>query len=41
MFGSHAPLFIPHAALTRVITDVSDEVAGAILAGNAERLLDT
>jgi uncharacterized protein len=41
VFGSHAPLFIPHAALTRVITDVSDEVAGAILAGNAERLLDT
>ncbi len=39
VFGSHAPLFIPHAAVGRVITDVSDDVAEAILAGNALRLL--
>jgi len=39
VFGSHAPLFIPHAAIGRVITDVSDDVAEAILGGNALRLL--
>jgi uncharacterized protein len=39
VFGSHAPLFMPHAALGRVVTDVTDEVAGAILGGNALRLL--
>ena len=39
VFGSHAPLFIPHAALGRVVTDVSDDVAEAILGGNALRLL--
>lgn len=38
VFGSHAPLFIPHAAVGRVITDVGDEVATAILSGNAVRL---
>lgn len=39
VFGSHAPLFIPHAALGRVVTDVADDVAEAILGGNALRLL--
>jgi len=39
VYGSHAPLFIPHAAVGRVITDIDDEVAEAILAGNALRVL--
>jgi predicted TIM-barrel fold metal-dependent hydrolase len=39
VFGSHAPLFIPHAALGRVVTDVEDDVAEAILSGNALCLL--
>ena len=39
MFGSHAPLFIPHAALARVVTDVTDDTAEAILGGNAVRAL--
>lgn len=40
VFGSHAPLFIPHAALSRVVTDLDDETAAAILGGNAARLLE-
>lgn len=39
LFGSHAPLFIPYAALSRVVTDLSDEDAAAVLGGNAERML--
>jgi predicted TIM-barrel fold metal-dependent hydrolase len=39
VFGSQAPLFICHAALARVVTDVADDVAEAILGGNAMRLL--
>ena len=39
LFGSHAPFFIPHAALARVVTDIDDDVAAAILGENALRLL--
>jgi len=39
VFGSHAPLFIPHAALSRVVMDLDDETAAAILGGNAARIL--
>jgi predicted TIM-barrel fold metal-dependent hydrolase len=39
LFGSHAPLFIPHAALARVVTDLPDAAAAAILGGNAARAL--
>jgi predicted TIM-barrel fold metal-dependent hydrolase len=39
LFGTHAPLFVPLAALARVVTDLSDDAAVAILGGNAERLL--
>jgi hypothetical protein len=37
LFGSHAPFFIPHAALARVVTDLSDADAAAILGENAAR----
>ena len=40
LFGSHAPLFIPHSAVSRVVNDLSDEEAEAILGGNAERIID-
>jgi predicted TIM-barrel fold metal-dependent hydrolase len=40
LFGTHAPLFIPLAGLARVITDISDEQAAAILGGNTVRLLE-
>jgi uncharacterized protein len=39
LFGSHAPLFVPHAALARVVTDLPDAAAAAILGGNAEQAL--
>lgn len=39
LFGSHAPLFTPYAALSRVVTDLSDDEGKAILGGNAARLL--
>ncbi len=39
VFGSHAPLFIPYAALGRVVTDLDDEATEAILNGNALRFL--
>jgi predicted TIM-barrel fold metal-dependent hydrolase len=39
LFGSHAPLFMPHAALARVVTDLADAEAAAILGGNAARVL--
>lgn len=40
LFGSHAPLFIPYSALSRVVTDLSDDDASAILGGNAGRIID-
>ena len=40
LFGSHAPLFMPLAALARVVTDLGDEEAKDILAGNAQGILD-
>ncbi|MEW6752332.1 MAG: amidohydrolase family protein [Candidatus Latescibacterota bacterium] len=39
VFGSHAPLFVPLAGLARVLTDLQDIAARAILSGNAQRLL--
>jgi predicted TIM-barrel fold metal-dependent hydrolase len=39
LFGSHAPLFTPHAALARVVTDLPDEHATAILGANAKQAL--
>ena len=39
LFGTHAPLFIPRAAISRVVADLDDGPAGAILGGNAEALL--
>ena len=39
LFGSHAPLFIPFSALARVVNDLNDDDARAILGGNAERIL--
>ena len=39
LFGTHAPLFIPRAAIARVVADLDDGPAGAILGGNAEALL--
>ena len=39
LFGSHAPLFMPHAALARVVTDLADAAAAAILGGNAVRAM--
>ena len=34
VLGSHAPLFIPYAALARVVTDLENAAATAILGGN-------
>ena len=39
VFGSHAPFFIPYSALSRVVTDIDDGAAEAILGGNAARIL--
>ncbi|HAA77880.1 TPA: hypothetical protein DCE37_22470 [Candidatus Latescibacteria bacterium] len=39
LFGSHAPLFIPEAAMARVVTDLEDEVVEVVLEGNAGKLL--
>ena len=38
LFGSHAPLFVPRSAMARVLTDLDDADAEAILGGNAARL---
>lgn len=38
LFGSHAPFFIPYAALARVLTDLDDARAQPILGGNAQDL---
>jgi len=39
VFGSHAPMFIPYSALSRVLTDLDNETAAAILGGNAARIM--
>jgi predicted TIM-barrel fold metal-dependent hydrolase len=39
VFGSHAPLFLPHAALARVVTDLEESVATAILGEHGRHLL--
>jgi predicted TIM-barrel fold metal-dependent hydrolase len=39
VFGSHAPVFMPAAAMARVLNDLSDEVAVATMKENAARLL--
>jgi predicted TIM-barrel fold metal-dependent hydrolase len=39
LFGSHAPFFIPYSALARVVNDLDEADAAAILGGNAERVL--
>jgi predicted TIM-barrel fold metal-dependent hydrolase len=38
VFGSHAPLFIPYAALARVVLDLDDAAAGRVLGDNAVHL---
>jgi len=40
LFGSHAPLFVPWSALARVVLDLNDEDAAAVLGGNAVRALN-
>jgi uncharacterized protein len=35
LFGSHAPLFVPHSSLGRIVTDLPDMAAAALLGGNA------
>ena len=39
LFGSHAPVFMPAAAVARVLNDLSDDVAMLIMKENAARLL--
>ena len=39
VFGSHAPLFIPYAAVARVVLDLDDASAARILRDNAATLL--
>jgi predicted TIM-barrel fold metal-dependent hydrolase len=39
LFGSHAPLFVPLAGIARIVADLEDADAAAILGGNAESLL--
>ena len=39
LFGSHAPLFMPSAALARVINDLPDDTAVGIMKDNAAGLL--
>lgn len=39
VFGSHCPLFIPYAAIARVLLDLDDASAERILATNARALL--
>ena len=39
VFGSHAPLFYPEAALGRVVLDLDDAECEAVLRGNAARLI--
>ena len=39
LFGSHAPVFMPSAALARVVNDLSDDAAKALLEDNAANLM--
>ncbi len=39
LFGSHAPLFIPHSAIVRILNDLDDAEVSVLLGKNAERLL--
>ena len=39
LFGSHAPVFMPAAAIARVLNDLSDDVAMLIRSGNSRGLL--
>ena len=39
LWASHAPLFMPQAAVARVLADLDDTEAWALLAGNARELL--
>lgn len=39
VFGSHVPLLIPYSALARIVTDLDDAAAAAILGGNAQNCL--
>ena len=39
LFGTHAPLFTPRAALARVLVDLEEGPVRNILGGNAKRLL--
>jgi uncharacterized protein len=39
LLGSHAPLFMPLAAVARVLADLDDDEAAAIMGGNARGLL--
>ncbi len=41
LFGSHAPVFMPTAAVARVLNDLPDDAAMAIMRDNAARLLTT
>lgn len=40
LFGTHAPLFVPQAGMARVLTELDDTAARAILGGNARRILE-
>ena len=40
LFGTHAPLFVPQAGLARVVTELDEEPALAILGGNAQKILE-
>ena len=39
LYGSHAPLFVPLAGIARIVADVDEVEAAAILGGHAEKLL--
>jgi hypothetical protein len=41
VFGSHAPLFIPYAALARVVLDLDDATALRVLRGNASAIFSS
>ena len=39
LFGSHAPVFMPSAAVARIVNDLTDDEAGGILSGDSGRML--
>jgi len=39
LFGSHAPVFMPAAAVARIVNDLPDDVARAVLEDNAAELM--